>query len=140
MCFLVHEHLFINVWQVLFWSLGFFVCLFFRATLAIYGNFQARGRTAVAAACLHHSHIATWDPSCICDLNHSSRQRWILNPLNEEARDRTSWLLVGFLSTVPQRGLLQIFFFDLLYATTRIFTYIAAKKKGYFNVFLRFFC
>ena len=92
MCFLVHEHLFINVWQVLFWSLGFFVCLFFRATLAIYGNFQARGRTAVAAACLHHSHIATWDPSCICDLNHSSLQRWILNPLSE-ARDRTCILI-----------------------------------------------
>ena len=25
---------------------------------------------------------ATWDPSCICDLHHSSRQRRRLNPLN----------------------------------------------------------
>ena len=23
---------------------------------------------------------ATWDPSCICDLHHSSWQRWILSP------------------------------------------------------------
>ena len=46
---------------------------------------------------------ATWDPSCICDLLHSSRQPWILNPLSE-AREQThtSWLLVGFVSTVPQ--------------------------------------
>ena len=31
---------------------------------------------------------AMQDPSCICDLHHSSRQCWILNPLSE-ARDRT---------------------------------------------------
>ena len=30
---------------------------------------------------------ATWDPSCVCDLYHSSHQCWILNPLSE-ARDR----------------------------------------------------
>ena len=29
---------------------------------------------------------ATWDPSCVCDLQHSSQQRQILNPLSE-ARD-----------------------------------------------------
>ena len=32
--------------------------------------------------------IATWDPSCFCDLHHSSWQRWILTPLGE-AQDRT---------------------------------------------------
>ena len=32
--------------------------------------------------------IATRDPSQVCDLRHSSQQRWILNSLNE-ARDRT---------------------------------------------------
>ena len=31
---------------------------------------------------------ATWDPSYIFDLHHSSWQCWILNPLNE-AGDRT---------------------------------------------------
>ena len=30
---------------------------------------------------------ATWDPSCICNLHHSSQQHWILNPLRK-ARDR----------------------------------------------------
>ena len=35
---------------------------------------------------------ATWDPSLICDLQHSSRQRWILNPLSE-ARDPTHILM-----------------------------------------------
>ena len=37
--------------------------------------------------------IATWDPNHICDLYHSSRQRWILNPLSE-ARDQTCNLMV----------------------------------------------
>ena len=36
---------------------------------------------------------ATQGLSCICDLHHSSRQRWILNPLNE-ARDQMRNLMV----------------------------------------------
>ena len=36
---------------------------------------------------------ATQDPSQICDLHHSSRQQWILNPLRE-VRDRTRNLMV----------------------------------------------
>ena len=36
---------------------------------------------------------ATWDPSCVCDLHHSSWQRWIVNPLSK-GRDRTRNLMV----------------------------------------------
>ena len=36
--------------------------------------------------------IATWDLSHICDLLHSSRRCWILNPMNE-ARDGTCGLM-----------------------------------------------
>ena len=32
------------------------------------------------------------DPSCICDLCHSSQQHWIFNPLSE-AKDRTHILM-----------------------------------------------
>ena len=35
---------------------------------------------------------ATWDPSHVCDLHHSSQQRWILNPLSK-ARDQTCILM-----------------------------------------------
>ena len=35
---------------------------------------------------------AMLDPSCICDLHHSSLQCWILNPLSK-ARDRTQVLM-----------------------------------------------
>ena len=35
---------------------------------------------------------ATWDPSPVCDLHHSSRHRRILNPLSE-TRDRTCLLM-----------------------------------------------
>ena len=36
---------------------------------------------------------ATWEPSRVCDLHHSSRQHWILNPLSE-ARDQIRNLMV----------------------------------------------
>ena len=36
--------------------------------------------------------IATWEPSHVCDLHHSSQQHEILNPLNK-ARDRTLILM-----------------------------------------------
>ena len=35
---------------------------------------------------------AMWDPSCICDLHHSSWQCWILNP-QSKARDQTCVLM-----------------------------------------------
>ena len=35
---------------------------------------------------------AMWDLSHVCDLHHSSRQCWILNPLSE-AKDRTCILM-----------------------------------------------
>ena len=35
---------------------------------------------------------ALQDPNCICDLHHSSQQRWIPNPLSE-ARDQTCILI-----------------------------------------------
>ena len=35
---------------------------------------------------------ATADISCVCELHHSSQQRWILNPLSK-ARDRTHILM-----------------------------------------------
>ena len=46
---------------------------------------------------------ATWDPSHICDLHHSSRLHQILNPLSE-ARD-SSRILVVFVPPEPQQEL-----------------------------------
>ena len=43
-----------------------------------YGSSQARGQTGAAVATPHHRQIRG-----VCDLHHSSRQRWILNPLSE---------------------------------------------------------
>ena len=43
------------------------------------------------------------DPSHVCDLQHSSRQRRILNPLSE-ARDQTRNLMV-FITTAPRQEL-----------------------------------
>ena len=61
--------------------------LFWAAPVAYEGS-QARGSLIRAIDTgLHHSH-SMQDPSHGCDLHHSSRLYWILNPLSE-ARDRT---------------------------------------------------
>ena len=66
-------------------SLSLFSFLFFigrfRASPTAYGGSQARG---VARASHSHSH----DLSLVCNLHHSSRQCWILNPLSK-AKDQT---------------------------------------------------
>ena len=57
-----------------------------------HGGSQARGRIGATAAAYARA-TAKPDPSRICDLHHSSQQRWILNPLSE-ARDGTCNLMV----------------------------------------------
>ena len=59
--------------------------------------------------------MTTWDPSCTCDLHHSSRQCQILNPLSK-ARDWTHILMdtsqVGWL-LLSHSGNSEIFFFKV---------------------------
>ena len=68
-------------------SLVFFVCLFVFAiswaALVAYGGSQARDLIGAVA---YTTATATWDPSHVFDLPHSSRQLGILNPLSK-ARD-----------------------------------------------------
>ena len=59
-----------------------------------HGGSQARGRIGAVAAHLHHSR-ETRDPSHVCNLHHSSWQRWILNSLSK-ARGRTCILMDAF--------------------------------------------
>ena len=70
-------------------SFSFF---FSSAAPAAYGSSQSRGLIGVVATGLHHSH-SNWDLSRICDLHHSSRQCWILNPLSK-VRDWTCNLVI----------------------------------------------
>ena len=59
---------------------------------AAYGGSQARGPIGAVATGLRQSH-SNQDPSHVCNLHHSSRQRRILNPLSK-ARDWTRNLMV----------------------------------------------
>ena len=54
----------------------------------------------------HTIATATWDPSPISNLHHSSEQRQTLNPLNK-ARDLicSSWILFGLITAEPQQEL-----------------------------------
>ena len=64
----------------------FFFFLFRAAPMACEG-FQGRGQIRAAAASLCHSNSSVGSEH-VYDLNHSSRQCWILNPLSK-ARDKT---------------------------------------------------
>ena len=59
--------------------------VFLRPVPAAHGISQARGQLLAYAT-------ATQDPSCVCDLHHSSQQCRILNP-RSEARDQTHVLM-----------------------------------------------
>ena len=59
---------------------------FCRAAPAACGGSQARGRIGTVVTGLHHSHSHAGSKP-VCDLHHSSRQCWPLNPLSE-ARDQ----------------------------------------------------
>ena len=65
---------------------------FFRAAPKAYGSCQARDRIGAAAPSLHHS-PSNMGSERVCDLYHSSWQRWIPNSLSE-ARDQTCILMV----------------------------------------------
>ena len=82
----------------------FFVFGLFRAEPTTYGNSQARGRIGAVPTGLRHSHSnARSEPHL---WHHSSRQRRILNPLNE-ARNRTC-VLMDSLTTEPWQELHKV--------------------------------
>ena len=78
-----YQYFMTKAWHCLFFF-SFLVFCPIRAAQAAYGGSQARGLIGA---------IATWDPSCVWDLHHSSQQCRILIPLSE-ARDRTGNLMV----------------------------------------------
>ena len=71
-------------------SLSFFFFLF-RATLVAYGSPRLWVKSKLHLPA-YATVIATWGPSHICNLHHSSWQCWIPDPLSK-ARDRTHILM-----------------------------------------------
>ena len=95
-------------------SLFFFFFAFQGCTCGIW-RFPGWGQIGAVAASHSHSHSHSnvgSDPSRVCDLYHSSKQRWILNPLSE-ARDRTCVLMDAsqILSAEPWWEFQPFFFF-----------------------------
>ena len=68
-----------------------FIFVFLKAAPVAYGSSLARGLIGAIAAA-YTTATTMPDPSRVCDLHHTSRQCWILNPLSE-ARDRTHNLM-----------------------------------------------
>ena len=80
-----------------------FLLLLFRATPAAYEVPRLRVKSELQLPAYTRA-TAMQDPSCFCDLHHSSQQSWILNPLSEAA-----WMLVRFVSAEPGWEFLYIF-------------------------------
>ena len=72
-------------------SIFLFVFCLFRAATVAYGSSRA-GVESELHLLAYTTATVMQDPSCVCDLRHSSGQCWILNPLSE-ARDRTLILI-----------------------------------------------
>ena len=83
-----------------------FIYLLFMAAPMAYGGSQARGWIGATAAGLRHSHSHTWSkPSVTYTKAHGnagSLTHWARPGIEPGA---TSWFLVRFVSTVPQREL-----------------------------------
>ena len=78
----------------------FYFFLVFRAIPVAYGDSQVRGYSCQPTPQPKQYRIQA--TSVIC-LHHSSQQCWILNPLKRTGiQPTTSWLLVRFVSAVPQ--------------------------------------
>ena len=91
-----------------------FFSLLFRATLAAHGGSQARGPIgAIVPIGAYTIATTTSDPSCVCDLDHSSRQCRILNPhgVRPGIEPATSWFLVRLVSAVPRREFQEWLYF-----------------------------
>ena len=72
----------------------FFLLVFFFSGLHPWHTEVPRLRVILELQLLAYTTAtATQDPNCVWDLNHSSWQCWILNPLSEEARDQTRILM-----------------------------------------------
>ena len=81
------------------------ISISFRAAPVASGGSQARGQIgAVVAGLCHSLSNARSEPSLICNLHHSSRQCWILNPLRPGMEPATSWFPVRFVNCWATMG------------------------------------
>ena len=78
--------------EVLNSSFFFFFFFFFLRATSQHTEGPRLGVESELQLLAYATATATWDPSHICDLHHSSWQRWILNPLSK-AGDQTCVLM-----------------------------------------------
>ena len=80
----------------------FFPFLIFGLHLVAYGSAQARGRIRASAANLQYGYCNLGSDPC---LRPTPQLRWILNSRIEPIKPASTWTLVRFISTEPQREL-----------------------------------
>ena len=92
------------------------------------GGSQATGQMGAVAAG-HTTTTIIQNPSCVCNLYHSSRQHWLLNPLSE-ARDLTLNLMVSswiYFCCITLGTLIAVIFKQIMFV--RIFCTIGREKQ-----------
>ena len=98
---------------------------FLRTTLAVYGISQARGQIGATAASLYHS----------SQQQAGSLTHWV-RPGIEPA---SSWILVGFVSTVPQQKLPKHPYSHICIFSSIVFLRLKYMKKIQFTYTLNLF-
>ena len=88
----VHNRLVICFFLPSFLSLSFLLSFLFKVESKACGSFQARGWIGATATSLHNSHSNVGSEPHLQPTHHSSRHRWIPDPLSE-ARDQTCILM-----------------------------------------------
>ena len=98
------------MWFVFLFLFFFFyskiVFVFFTATSAAYGNFQARGQIGAAAANLDHSHSNARSEPCLQPTPQLMAMPESLSEWRPEIEPEYSGILVGFITIEPQWELL----------------------------------
>ena len=96
------------------------------ATPKVYANYQARDGTELELQLpAYTTATAPWDPSHICNLNHSFWQHWVLYPLSE-ARDRT-----GILTETMGRVLNLLSHNGSCLTSLTAFTFVSTGKSSH---------
>ena len=103
--------------------LFFFFFFFFLGLPLQHMEFPRLGVWSELQLLAYATATAMWDPSCICDLHHSSWQCQILNPLGPGIESATSWFLVRLTSAVPWRELPNMTSYGWKYPTIHSLTY-----------------
>ena len=107
------------------WTVHFYFVLFYLVSLRLYLQHMEVPRLGIKWELLlpvYTTATATQDPTCVCDLYHSSRQCWSLTYWATPGIEPTSpWILVRFVTTEQGRNSWTVYFLRNLHCGSLLY-------------------